>query len=100
MGSIIYGLLMYSAVFVIAAAVQVLFFVKLRKFRLLPICAAVCGLVFCVVLFLPRGLKSDPLFENRYFSVFLATILLTCAVGCLAGWLAAGALRKKKPTDG
>ena len=100
MSTIIYGLVMYAVVFVIAAAVQLFVSVKFRILRFLPIGASACGLLFCTVLFLPRGLLPDPLFEDRYFALFLMTILLTCAVGCLAGWLVSIKLNKKERTDG
>ena len=95
MQTVLYGLAFYCVIFLIAAAVQAALYVKLPKLKLLPLIAAGCGLVFCALLFLPRGLMHDPLFEDRYFSVVLMTIFLTSAVGCLAGWLAAGLLRKK-----
>lgn len=91
---------MYSAVFIIAAAIQILVSAKLRKLRFLPIGASVCGLIFCAALFMPRGLNHDPLFENRYFALFLSTILLTCVVGCFAGWLVSIKLNKKGRADG
>ena len=100
MESVIYGLLLYSVIFIIAAAVQFFISAKLPRLRFLPIGAAACGLVFCAVLILPHRLKSDPLFENRFFSLFLATVLLTCAVGFLAGWLVSGVIKKKKLADG
>lgn len=100
METIIYGLALYGVIFLIAAAVQAAVCVKLPKLRLLPPIAAGCGLAFCALLFLPRGLMHDPLAEDRYFSLVLMTIFLTAAVGCLAGWLAAGYVTKKKHADG
>lgn len=100
MRNVLFGLTIYLVIFLIAAAIQFLFSAKVRKLRFLPIGAVGCGLVYCAVLFLPRGLKPDPYFEDMYFSLVLMTVFLTCAAGCLVGNLVCGAVKNKKTADG